>query len=82
MSTHPIMLEFLKIVIDGTNDMPFGKKSLGKSEIYGNFQFPGNWGKILLKNFRSGLLLKKVLLVFPYAKLFFDLDLHFWDYLA
>ncbi len=33
MSTHPIMPEFLKMVIDNTNDMPFVKKSLGKSGI-------------------------------------------------
>ncbi len=33
MSTHPIMPEFLKIVIDSPDDMPFGKKSLGKSGI-------------------------------------------------
>ena len=36
---------FLKIEIDSTDDMPFRKKSLGNSGIWGNFQFPGNWGK-------------------------------------
>ena len=33
------MPEFLKIGIESTDDMPLRKKSLGKSGIWGNFQF-------------------------------------------